>query len=86
MRIITASTEWVEEADQLILKGWRDAARQLYQKHGNSVPFPMFMHVALCQIIDTAFRDAPNAEEAEKFVMQALNEVKTHLKETGEIK
>ena len=79
MTQIHASKEWLDECSDLLKEAKKKVAAKLYKKHGNSVLFPMFLHVDLCEAMHTVFASAPNPEEAMKFIQQALNEVQQNI-------
>jgi hypothetical protein len=78
---INAPQEWIEEANELMDTSSRKIAKKLLEKYGNSVPFPMFLHVMLCQALHNVHSFAPSPEEAKKFVKQAIEEVEENFKE-----
>lgn len=78
---ITAPTEWTQEANKLIDSSSRKIAKKLLDKYGNSVPFPMFLHVLLCHALHNVHAFAPNTEEANRFVNQATSEVEENFKQ-----
>jgi hypothetical protein len=84
MTQIHASKEWLDECSDLLKEAKRNVAAQLYEKYGNSVWFPMFLHVDLCEAMHTIFASAPNPEEGMKFIQQALDEVKANIERVNE--
>ncbi len=75
MKAIEAPMEWLEFCEDLLRESKRKAAKKIYNKYGNEVAFPMFLHVDLCNAMNSVFISAPNREEAFRFIQQALNEV-----------
>lgn len=82
MAQIQAAQEWLNECSELLKDAKKKVAKKLYKKHGNSVLFPMFLHVDLCEAMHSVFVSAPNTQEAMKFIQQAINEVSHNFKET----
>jgi iron-sulfur cluster repair protein YtfE (RIC family) len=79
MAQIQAPKEWLAECSDLLNDAKKKVATKLYKKYGNSILFPMFLHVDLCEAMHAVFVSAPNHEEALKFIQQALVEVKENI-------
>lgn len=72
---IYAPEKWVRQAEKLIDEGLKGAAQTLHEEHGESVPFPFFLHVCLCMAIDNIYKCAPNVKEADALIKQAIEEM-----------
>lgn len=78
---ITAPIEWSRFCSEELNKAKKKIARQLYKKYGDSVLFPMFLHMDLCNAMHSVFVCAPTREESLRFINQALEEVKDNFKD-----
>lgn len=65
--------KWNKQAYELVDKALRDVGLKLHKEHGNSVPFPVFLHVCLCYSIDNIYKNAPSKKEAEDFIEHSIN-------------
>jgi hypothetical protein len=81
MTLITAPPEWLEFCSDQLSQSKRRIARKLYAKYGNDVPFPMFLHVDLCNALYAVFTFSPSKEEADKFITQAITQISERFKE-----
>lgn len=72
---IHAPEKWVRRAEKLIDQSLKEAAQTLHKEHGDSVPFPFFLHLCLCMTIDNIYKYAPNVKEADALIKQAIEEM-----------
>lgn len=75
MKTIEATMEWLEFCEDELREAKKKVAKKIYKKYGSSIEFPMFLHVDLCNAMNSIFITAPSREEAFRFIQQALNEV-----------
>lgn len=74
-KTVSAPDEWLDETFTALTNAKKKVATKLYKKYGETVPFPMFLHLDLCHAMDAVYRCAPNNEEAHRFIQAALDEV-----------
>ena len=79
---IHAPDTWIKQANELVDKALRHVAFKLHEEHGNSVPFPMFLHVCLYYSIDNIYKNAPSEKEADEFIKQTFDQMKEHNNDT----
>jgi hypothetical protein len=63
---------WMEDAKQFIHLGIRDAARKMMDKHGTSVPLPVFLYMGIVQMFNDIHLAAPTPQDAMKLINEAL--------------
>src|SRR5580692_1538968 len=78
---ITAPFEWSKDCATWLQEARTEVARKIYEKYGETVKFPMFLHIDICNSMKAIFHFAPDREEAIRFINAALKEVSDKHKE-----
>lgn len=73
---LTISEEIRDDMQIIFRKSLSESLHKIHQKHKEDVLFPMAIHILACIVFEIIYQAAPDMAEADRFIIQAWDEVK----------